>query len=156
MFRYISEDFGGVALHPIDLLDASTGKQLAQLTDPNLETICPVNKPHPRQDIIISGSSRSLYAWKPAPQGQSASFVQHAAELAVDIAADLQQQSQTGIGCAELSDKLCSVWQKYAPSGFHAAGVSRMKGQLSDIARTVAQQLVLQFVLWQEQIFMLL
>ncbi|KAA6425236.1 MAG: DAMAGED DNA-BINDING 2 protein [Trebouxia sp. A1-2] len=66
--RYISEDFGGVALHPIDLLDASTGKQVAQLTDPNLVTICPVNKPHPRQDIIISGSSRSLYAWKPATQ----------------------------------------------------------------------------------------
>lgn len=68
--RYISEDFGGVALHPIDLLDASTGKQLAQLTDPNLATICPVNKPHPRQDIIISGSSRSLYAWKPTSQGE--------------------------------------------------------------------------------------
>ena len=67
--RYISEDFGGVALHPIDLLDASTGRQVAQLTDPNLETICPVNKPHPRQDIIVSGSSRSLYAWKPTPQG---------------------------------------------------------------------------------------
>ena len=69
VIRYISEDFGGVALHPIDLLDASTGRQVAQLTDPNLETICPVNKPHPRQDIIISGSSRSLYAWKPTPQG---------------------------------------------------------------------------------------
>ncbi|KAL3157624.1 hypothetical protein ABBQ32_012072 [Trebouxia sp. C0010 RCD-2024] len=68
--RYISEDFGGVALHPIDLLDASTGRQVAQLTDPNLETICPVNKPHPRQDIIVSGSSRSLYAWKPTPQGE--------------------------------------------------------------------------------------
>ena len=23
--RYISEDFGGLALHPVDLLDASTG-----------------------------------------------------------------------------------------------------------------------------------
>ena len=69
--RYISEDFGGVALHPIDLLDASTGRQVAQLTDPNLETICPVNKPHPRQNIIVSGSSRSLYAWKPTPQGRS-------------------------------------------------------------------------------------
>lgn len=71
--RYISEDFGGVALHPIDLLDASTGKQVAQLTDPNLVHICPVNKPHPRQDIIISGSSRSLYAWKPATQDNGGS-----------------------------------------------------------------------------------
>ena len=69
--RYISEDFSGVALHPVDLLDASTGRLVAQLIDPNLETICPVNKPHPRLDLIISGSSRSLYAWKPVPQGMS-------------------------------------------------------------------------------------
>ena len=75
--RYISEDFGGVALHPIDLLDASTGKQVAQLTDPNLVHICPVNKPHPRQDIIISGSSRSLYAWKPAAQGKETLHTRH-------------------------------------------------------------------------------
>ena len=68
--RYISEDFSGVALHPVDLLDASTGRLVAQLIDPNLETICPVNKPHPRLDLIISGSSRSLYAWKPVPQGR--------------------------------------------------------------------------------------
>lgn len=68
--RYISEDFSGVALHPVDLLDASTGRLVAQLIDPNLETICPVNKPHPRLDLIISGSSRSLYAWKPVPQGK--------------------------------------------------------------------------------------
>ena len=32
-------------------------------------TICPVNKPHPRLDLIVSGSSRSLYAWRPAAQG---------------------------------------------------------------------------------------
>jgi hypothetical protein len=56
--RYISEDWGGVALHPVDVLDAHTGVLLQQLTDINLTTICPVNKPHPRRDLIISGSSR--------------------------------------------------------------------------------------------------
>ncbi|KAK9908379.1 hypothetical protein WJX75_006998 [Coccomyxa subellipsoidea] len=63
--RYISEDFGGAALHPVDIMDASTGRLLTQLVDANLSTICPVNKPHPRLDVIISGSSRSLYAWRP-------------------------------------------------------------------------------------------
>ncbi len=56
--RYISEDFGGTALHPIDIMDASSGVLLQQLTDANLTTICPVNKPHPRRDVIVSGSSR--------------------------------------------------------------------------------------------------
>ncbi len=43
-YRYISEDFGGVALHPVDIMDAGTGKLVQQLKDPNLATICPVNK----------------------------------------------------------------------------------------------------------------
>eukprot|EP00798_Chlamydomonas_sp_ICE-L_P012578 gene12578-15802_t len=51
--RYISEDFNGQALHPIDIYNASTGRLLQ------------VNKPHPRRDVIISGSSRSIYAWGP-------------------------------------------------------------------------------------------
>jgi hypothetical protein len=59
--RYISEDFGGVALHPVDILDASSGRLLAALVDGHLETITPVNLPHPRLDIIISGSSRWLW-----------------------------------------------------------------------------------------------
>jgi hypothetical protein len=36
---------------------------------PPQATICPVNKPHPRLELIVSGSSRSLYAWRPAPDG---------------------------------------------------------------------------------------
>jgi len=63
--RYISEDFSGVALHPVDLIDTGTGGLVAELVDPNLTTICPLNKIHPRLDIIITGSSRSLYAWHP-------------------------------------------------------------------------------------------
>ena len=59
-----------MALHPIDVLDASTGRLLSQLVDANLSTICPVNKPHPRVDVIVSGSSRSLYAWRPVSKGE--------------------------------------------------------------------------------------
>ncbi|KAK9810883.1 hypothetical protein WJX73_005316 [Symbiochloris irregularis] len=69
--RYISEDYGGLALHPIDLMDMGSGQQLAALTDPNLTTITPVNKPHPRLDLIISGSSRSLYAWRPTRETEA-------------------------------------------------------------------------------------
>ncbi|WIA23508.1 hypothetical protein OEZ85_000248 [Tetradesmus obliquus] len=68
--RYISEDFGGVALHPVDIIDAGSGRLLQQLTDLNLNTITPVNLPHPRLDIIISGSSRSLYKWVPQPDDE--------------------------------------------------------------------------------------
>ena len=53
----------------MDILDASTGRLLSQLVDANLSTICPVNKPHPRIDVIMSGSSRSLYAWRPVSKG---------------------------------------------------------------------------------------
>ncbi|GAB4821800.1 hypothetical protein N2152v2_008846 [Parachlorella kessleri] len=66
--RYISEDFGGVALHPIDLLDAATGELVGELIDTHLTTITPVNKPHPTRDVLISGSSRSLYAWHAVPR----------------------------------------------------------------------------------------
>ncbi len=60
-----------MALHPIDVLDASTGRLLSQLVDANLSTICPVNKPHPRVNVIVSGSSRSLYAWRPVSRGSA-------------------------------------------------------------------------------------
>ena len=66
--RYISENFGGIPLHPIDLIDAATGANVGMLADPNLTTICPVNKPHPRRELTITGSSRSLYAWKPSEE----------------------------------------------------------------------------------------
>ena len=56
--RYISEDYEGVALHPIDFIDASTGAVAAAVVDRHLTTICPVNLPHPRLDILATGSSR--------------------------------------------------------------------------------------------------
>ena len=50
-------------------MDAATGRLLTQLVDANVATICPVNKPHPRLQLIVSGSSRSLYAWRPVKPG---------------------------------------------------------------------------------------
>lgn len=56
--RACSEDHQGVALHPVDVIDARNGRLLAALADSNLPTIASVNKPHPTRDLIVSGSSR--------------------------------------------------------------------------------------------------
>lgn len=56
--RYISENYNGAALHPIDFFDISTGQLVAEVMDPNITTISPVNKLHPRDDVLASGSSR--------------------------------------------------------------------------------------------------
>ena len=56
--RYISENYNGAALHPIDFIDITTGQLVAEVMDPNITTITPVNKLHPRDDILASGSSR--------------------------------------------------------------------------------------------------
>ncbi|KAL0370658.1 UNVERIFIED_CONTAM: protein DAMAGED DNA-BINDING 2 [Sesamum angustifolium] len=63
--RYISENYNGVALHPIDFIDVSTGQLVAEVMDPNITTITPVNKLHPRDDVLASGSSRSIFIWRP-------------------------------------------------------------------------------------------
>jgi DNA damage-binding protein 2 len=65
--RYISEDFGGTALHPIDIFSASTGRAMCVLTDINVQTICPVVAICPSHDIIAVGSSRNLFVWEPVP-----------------------------------------------------------------------------------------
>ncbi|KAG6401387.1 hypothetical protein SASPL_138243 [Salvia splendens] len=63
--RYISENYNGVALHPIDFIDITNGQLVAEVIDPNIMTITPVNKLHPRDDVLASGSSRSIFIWKP-------------------------------------------------------------------------------------------
>ncbi|XP_074571002.1 DNA damage-binding protein 2 [Curcuma longa] len=63
--RYISENYDGVALHPIDFIDTSTGKLVAEVMDTDVTTITPVNKLHPREYILASGSSRTILIWKP-------------------------------------------------------------------------------------------
>jgi hypothetical protein len=35
------------------------------LIDPNLSYINPVNMPHPLLDVVITGSSGSLFCWRP-------------------------------------------------------------------------------------------
>ncbi|URD83860.1 WD domain, G-beta repeat [Musa troglodytarum] len=62
--RYISENYDGVALHPIDFIDTSTGKLVAEVMDTDVTTISPVNKLHPQDHILASGSSRTLLIWK--------------------------------------------------------------------------------------------
>uniref|UniRef100_A0A0D3EJF5 DNA damage-binding protein 2 n=1 Tax=Oryza barthii TaxID=65489 RepID=A0A0D3EJF5_9ORYZ len=69
--RYISENYNGIALHPIDFIDTSTGKLLAEVMDPDITTISPVNKLHPRDDILASGSSRSIFIWKPKTESDA-------------------------------------------------------------------------------------
>ena len=72
--RYISEDFNGVKLHPIDLLDAARGGAggpsatvVTQLVDPLVPTICPVNAVSPHEHAVATGSSMSMFVWKPVP-----------------------------------------------------------------------------------------
>jgi len=68
--RYISESVCGAALHPLDVLDAATGRSLAVGLDPGLSTIVTVARFHPRvPDLIVAGSSRSLYAWRFGDRG---------------------------------------------------------------------------------------
>ncbi|KAA8549401.1 hypothetical protein F0562_001126 [Nyssa sinensis] len=68
--RYISENYNGAALHPIDFIDISTGQLVAEVMDPNITTISPVNKLHPRDDVLASGSSRSLFMWRPKEKSE--------------------------------------------------------------------------------------
>ncbi|KAF6153594.1 hypothetical protein GIB67_027461 [Kingdonia uniflora] len=68
--RYISENYNGAALHPIDFIDTSTGKLVAEVMDPNITTISPVNKLHPRDDLMATGSSRSLFIWRPKNESE--------------------------------------------------------------------------------------
>ncbi|XXG66429.1 hypothetical protein AAC387_Pa05g3910 [Persea americana] len=68
--RYISENYNGVALHPIDFIDTSTGQLVAEVRETNITTICPVNKLHPRDDIMASGSSRSIFIWRPKEKSE--------------------------------------------------------------------------------------
>ncbi|KAF6167397.1 hypothetical protein GIB67_020703 [Kingdonia uniflora] len=63
--HYISENYNGVVLHPIDFINTSMGKRVAEVMDPNITTISPVNKLHPHDDLMATGSSRSLFIWRP-------------------------------------------------------------------------------------------
>jgi hypothetical protein len=50
----------------------SGGCQLvAAVMDPNITTISPVNKLHPHDDVLASGSSRSIFIWMPKEKFES-------------------------------------------------------------------------------------
>ncbi|KAJ8749711.1 hypothetical protein K2173_012262 [Erythroxylum novogranatense] len=68
--RYISENYNGTALHPIDFIDITNGQLVAEVMDPNITTISPVNKLHPRDDVLATGSSRSLFIWRPKERSE--------------------------------------------------------------------------------------
>ncbi|KAE8732348.1 Protein DAMAGED DNA-BINDING 2 [Hibiscus syriacus] len=47
------------------LANINTGQLAAEVMDPNITTISPVNKIHTRDDVLATGSSRSLFIWRP-------------------------------------------------------------------------------------------
>jgi len=56
--RYITENYDGLALHPIDFIDTATGQLVAEVIEPDIPTISSVNKLHPVENLMASGSSR--------------------------------------------------------------------------------------------------
>lgn len=69
--RFLGEAFevGGntVLLHPVDIFNSKSGSQVAMLVDGSVRTVCVVNRFHPTEDIIVSGSSQHLYMWAQPP-----------------------------------------------------------------------------------------
>lgn len=65
--RYLAEAYNvrgkPCLLHPIDLFSASSGKAVASLVDGALGTVCSINRFHPAENIIVTGSSQNLYMW---------------------------------------------------------------------------------------------
>ncbi|XP_057483370.1 protein DAMAGED DNA-BINDING 2-like isoform X2 [Actinidia eriantha] len=55
--RYISENYNGAALHPVDFIDISTGQLIAEVTEPNIITISPANK--------------SIFIWRPREKSET-------------------------------------------------------------------------------------
>eukprot|EP01023_Acetabularia_acetabulum_P057816 TRINITY_DN6749_c0_g2_i1.p1 TRINITY_DN6749_c0_g2~~TRINITY_DN6749_c0_g2_i1.p1 ORF type:complete len:558 (-),score=59.56 TRINITY_DN6749_c0_g2_i1:258-1931(-) len=70
--RYISENFDGIALHPLDFIDVNLGKPVCQLYDPNLTTIPTVNQCHPLHNIVATGTSSSIFIWQPSVEAKEA------------------------------------------------------------------------------------
>eukprot|EP00742_Colponemidia_sp_Colp-10_P006298 GILJ01006750.1.p1 GENE.GILJ01006750.1~~GILJ01006750.1.p1 ORF type:complete len:500 (-),score=33.37 GILJ01006750.1:387-1814(-) len=62
--RYMGEYYGDLRLHPVDIFSASSGQLAAELTHSSLITMPTVNRFHPRQDILLTASSSSIYVWK--------------------------------------------------------------------------------------------
>lgn len=104
--RYISENYNGVALHPIDFIDVSTGQLVAEVIDPNITTISPVNKLHPRDDVLASGSSRSLFIWRPKDKSEDVQQKDEKKTIVFCGKADNKLKKKPGAESDESDDEL--------------------------------------------------
>ncbi|KMT19205.1 hypothetical protein BVRB_1g015970 [Beta vulgaris subsp. vulgaris] len=104
--RYISENYNGVALHPIDFIDVSTGQLVAEVMDPNITTISPVNKLHPRDDVLASGSSRSLFIWGPKDKSEDVQLKDEKKTIVFCGKADKKLRKKLGDESDESDDEL--------------------------------------------------
>ncbi|PIA32199.1 hypothetical protein AQUCO_04500057v1 [Aquilegia coerulea] len=93
--RYISENYNGAALHPIDFIDTSTGKLVAEIMEPNITTISSVNKLHPRDNVMATGSSRSLFIWRTKDNSE---LVQEKDERRIILCGKLSKKSNGKFG----------------------------------------------------------
>jgi DNA damage-binding protein 2 len=59
-----------IPLHPVDVIDLRTGRLVAALADENLTTVPSVNAAHPSLDVVVTGSSRSVFAWRRRDGGE--------------------------------------------------------------------------------------
>lgn len=124
--RYISENYNGAALHPIDFIDTSTGKLVAEVIDPNITTISPVNKLHPREDILATGSSRSLFIWKPKEKSE---LVEEKEEkIVVCGRAEKKRGKKNGDSDDESDGIMSSKSKKFKSTKSERKKLSRTKG----------------------------
>ena len=65
-----AQDYGGVALHPIDVLRPSSGRLLAAAADRNVDKISAVVAPHPTRDWLLAAASGSVYLWEPDDEAE--------------------------------------------------------------------------------------
>ncbi|KAL2898713.1 Protein DAMAGED DNA-BINDING 2 [Bienertia sinuspersici] len=97
--RYISENYNGVALHPIDFIDVSTGQLVAEVIDPNITTISP-------DDVLASGSSRSLFIWRPKDKSEDVQQKDEKKTIVFCGKADKKQKMKLGGESDESDDEL--------------------------------------------------
>ncbi|XP_024033790.1 protein DAMAGED DNA-BINDING 2 isoform X2 [Citrus clementina] len=109
--RYISENYNGAALHPIDFIDITTGQLVAEVMDPNITTISPVNKLHPRDDVLASGSSRSIFIWRPKEKSE---LVEQKEEMKIIVCgkADKKQKHKFGDESEDSDDDTSKLKRK--------------------------------------------
>ncbi|KAJ0984113.1 hypothetical protein J5N97_002469 [Dioscorea zingiberensis] len=102
--RYISENYNGVALHPIDFIDTTSGKLVAEVIEPDITTISPVNKLHPRDDVLATGSSRSLFIWRPKPKQDAECMQEQSGRKSKEFIIGMGDKKSSGKDCIDSDD----------------------------------------------------